>query len=603
MLQSLSYRLVHRGPDAEGMTVCQNGLSGVAHRRLSIIDLSERAHQPLFNEKRTLALVCNGEIYNHQDLRQELERKGHLFSSDSDNEVVLHLYEEHGPDAVQKLRGMFAFAILNLQNGEIFCARDPFGEKPLFYAMLPWGVAVASEIPAFYGLPGLNLAIDPEAAALFLLRNLRHIPDPWTIRKSIRSLPPGCTMSIADGKVVESKRYWKPDFTIRPISEIEVLGTFDRAVKRCTVANVEIAALLSGGIDSTAITDSILRSTGKSLRTFAFGLNAADPELARARRAAEWLNTNHREIYFDANRQHELFDDLIKRHGQPIAALPLTHAMMLFETIHAEGLKVVMAGHGADEVFYGYDGAAKLATLSKWQDFLPRSLVRTVAALITPALRENQIAEALNVLSQEPGSRKAALYAQEAKRLWPQLMFGDGPDARTAYDWATWWYSNGCPESYIDEAAFLGLVQENAHAITIAGDLPAMAHSIEVRCPFLDRDLVELGLSIRYRDKVTPHGGKAILKRALNMRLPGDILDAPKRGFGYYIQEEAIFRGEWKHKIDAAFADHSDLEGILNPDALTRVKQAFDQQDRRTPAILISKLYALKRFAVMDGAA
>lgn len=600
ILENMSSALVHRGPDDQGIIVADNGSAGLAHRRLSIIDLSDHGRQPLINEDGTLALVCNGEIYNYQELRADLERKGHRFASNSDSEVILHLFEELGAGAVEKLRGMFAFAVLDLRTGEVFCARDPFGKKPLYYARTPMGVAFASEIPALYGVPGLDMAIDREAVALFLLRNLRHIPDPWTIHKSIRSLPPGCSMRIMEGRAQDPVKYWHPNFTTRSVSEAEVLEAFDRAVARRSVADVEVGALLSGGVDSTAIVESFTRGTGMPVRTYAFGLNADDEEILRARRASDLLNTVHNEIYFDADRQHELFDGLIQSHGQPIAALPLTHAMVLFEQIHDDGLKVVMAGHGADEVFYGYDGAQNLAVLSRWQDTLPGVLVRFVSQLLSPVVGGGRIGEALSVLSHEPGARKAALYAQEARRLWPGVL-QSSPEPEIASSWASSWFGDAAPKSYIDEAAYLGLMQENAHAITIAGDLPAMAHGVEVRCPFLDRDLVELGLSIAYQDKVTSSGGKTILKRALEARLPRDILYAPKRGFGYFVQEDQVLRGEWKTRLDAAFADHSDVEAFLNADALRRLKFDFDRNEGRVPTILMAKLYALKRFMALDG--
>jgi len=604
VLQAMSKRIAHRGPDDQGCMVLENGSAGLAHRRLSIIDLSPHGRQPLVNEDRTLALVCNGEIYNYQELRQGLEAKGHRFTSHSDSEVILHLYEDIGADVVLKLKGMFAFVILDLQSGDLFCARDPLGKKPLFYGTTAQGVAVASEIPALFEVPDLDRTIDPEAVGLFLLRNVRHIPDPKTIYQAIRSLPPGHVLHVEKGRTGEAQRYWQPSLTPQPTTPEDVLEAFDIAVTRRSVADVEIGVLLSGGVDSTAIVDSLNRHGAKAVRSYAFGLDEGDEELARAKRASEMLGTRHTEIHFNAERQHELFDDLLAHHGQPIMALPLTHAMMLFEAIHDDGLKVVMAGHGADEVFYGYDGAQNLASFSRLDDALPGSIVRPLSGALSGLLSTGRLGDTLRLLAHKPGCRKTALYQNEASTLWPQL-FQSPPALGAIAAWSQPWFEDMPPLSYIDEAAFLGLMQENAHAITISGDLPAMAHGIEVRCPFMDVDLIELALTTPYADKVKRtnnlSGGKMILKRALKDRLPDDILYAPKRGFGYFVQEEAVLRGPWKTRLDDTFAVPDDLGGLFDMDALRTLKSRFDQRDPGVPAILMAKLYALQRFQNLRG--
>jgi len=604
VLDIMSRCLTHRGPDDHGQYILENGNAGVAHRRLSIIDLSEQARQPLLNEDATLALVCNGEIYNHLELRRELEAKGHHFHSHSDSEVILHLYEEIGERMVSKIRGMFAFVLLDTRTGDLFCARDPLGKKPLYYATSNQCIAVASEIPALHNVPGIDFSTDADAVGLFLLRNVRHIPDPWTIYKGIRSLPPGHTMKVSNGRVERLERYWRPSFTPQATTRGDVLEVLDRAVARRCVADVEIGALLSGGVDSTAIVDSLNRQGASNIRTYAFGLNHDDEELVRARRSANMLGTRHNEIYFDADRQHDLFDELLGKHGQPIMALPLTHAMMLFEAIHADGLKVVMAGHGADEVFYGYDGAQNLVNLTRVGEALPAALLRPLASAAGGLFKEGRLGDALRILANKPGQRKTALYCHEAYNLWPQL-FQVPPNLAAVEEWARPWFDEIAPISYIDEAAFLGLMQENAHAITIAGDLPAMAHAVEVRCPFLDRDVIELALSIPYADKVKRSsnlsGGKMILKRALEGRLPHDLLYAPKRGFGYFVKEESVLRGPWKTHLDEAFTTPDDFGGLLDASALCALKTRFDNHDPKVPSILMAKLYALQRFQAVRG--
>lgn len=597
----------HRGPDGEGMLVDEAGRTGLAHTRLSIVDLSLRGRQPLLNEDGNLAVVCNGEIYNHRELRRDLESKGHRFRSDSDSEVIVHLYEEMGERCVEPLRGMFAFVVFDKAADTLFCARDRIGKKPLVYAETADGVGVASEIPALLGLHGVDLAIDAEAVALYLLRNLRHIPDPWTLYRGIRRLPPAHTMTIRGGRIQHVRPYWHPCRRVSPVTAEAFLDVFDRAVGLRRMADVEVGALLSGGVDSTAIIESLGRQGVKGVRTYAFGLDPGDEELARARRAATLLGTRHREIYFDPERQHDDFDALLRVHGEPIMALPLTHAYSLCREIKADGLKVVLAGHGADEIFFGYPGFNRMALLSDVLGMVPARFARGMAGAVAGRIPPGPVREALLVASARPGRRKAALYGDEATRVWPMLMgreraagLVDGVVAR----WIEPWFADGPPAAYVDEAAYLGLMQENSHAVTIAGDLPAMAHGIEVRCPFLDHELVEMALRIPYHRKVVgirDRGlNKLFLKRALEGRLPRDILYAPKRGFGYFVQEETVLRGPWKTRVDAAFAQFDDLGGVLDAAAARSLKAAFDARGG-VPAALIAKLYAIQRHRQVTG--
>ena len=591
----------HRGPDEEGTFVAATGRAGLAHARLSIVDLTPRGRQPLLNEDGSLAVVCNGEIYNCRELRRDLEGRGHCFRSDSDSEVIVHLYEEMGERCVERLRGMFAFIVFDTADETLFCARDRIGKKPLVYAETAAGVGVASEIPALFDIPGVDLSIDAEAVALYLLRNLRHIPDPWTLYRGIRRLPPAHTMTVRGGRIQHIQSYWHPCREPLATTTEAFLDVFDRAVSLRRLADVEVGALLSGGVDSTAIVDSLGRQDVKGIRTYAFGRDPQDEELIRARRAALLLGTRHREVYFDPERQHDDFDALLRLHGEPIMALPLTHAYSLCREIRADGLKVVLAGHGADETFFGYSGFNRMAVLSDVLRLAPTVATRAISGGLARTLPPGAAREALLVASARPGGRKAALYGDEASRVWPVLLGRE--NARKLADdliarWVEPWFADGAPAGYVDEAAYLGLMQENSHAVTIAGDLPAMAHGIEVRCPFLDHELVEMALRIPYRQKVVGIAdrgrNKLFLKQALEQRLPTDILYAPKRGFGFFVQEEAVLRGPWKERVDAAFADFDGLGGVLDAEAARALKTEFDARGK-VPAAMIAKLYALQR--------
>ena len=600
LLRSMSACLAHRGPDDEGMFVSPDMTVGLAHRRLSILDLSPRGHQPMTSASGRLSVTYNGEIYNYPELRRQLEAKGRRFSSNCDTEIILHLYEELGEECVERLHGMFAFALHDSETGTLFCARDRLGKKPLVYGNFSGGIAVASEIPALFGLPGVDLTLSEEAIALYLLRNLRHIPDPWTLYQGIRRLPPGHVMTIRDGKVVSLRRYWAPRLTPRRIEESDLLTSFDRAVEMRMMSDVEVGILLSGGVDSSAIADSLRRQGSQGIRSYAFGFDENDEEIRRARRASQLLGTRHSETYFEPDRQHDYFVKIMRQHGEPIVALPLTHAFSLFRQIKDDGLKVVLTGHGADETFFGYSGFNRMALLSDLIGLMPARLARGVAQTAVRLMRGGPVREAALAILAPRGHRKSALYADEAARLWP-VLFGPKKAGRIASNlverWLDTWSDQLESASFVDEAAFLGLVQENSHATTTAGDLPAMAHGVEVRCPFLDQGLVELALQIPYRQKVPTWRGeernKLILKRALSRRLPKDLLYAKKRGFGYFVEEKRVLRHDWKWRLDSAFAASSAADEVLDFQAVSTLKTRFDCGEE-VPAILIAKLYALR---------
>ena len=589
----------HRGPDLQAAYAAPNGCAALGHARLSIVDLSPQGSQPMSNETSDVWLVCNGEIYNHRDLRQALEAKGHRFRSQSDSEVILHLYEDYGTDLLSHLHGMFAFALYDTRQDLLFCARDRLGKKPLVYAQTPRGVALASEIPAVRLFPGIDTSIDPVALGLYLLRNLRHIPDPWTFYAGIRRLLPGHAMTVQKGRIQKIWRYWQPDYTTQDSSPEQLLEAFDRAVALRRVADVEVGALLSGGVDSSAIVQAMVAQGSESVRTYALGRDKDDEELARARQMARLLGTQHKEFTFDPSRQHQQFECLLQLYGEPIMLLPLTYAYELCAHIRDDGLRVVMTGHGADEIYYGYPGNNGLALLSTFLPFVPSPLRRTLGSLACRFAPGSHLRESLLVASSPAGERKAALYKDEARRLWRDLL--NLPDLERQITEAIEtclgvWFEDGSPAPYIDEANVIGLMHENSHSVTIAGDLPAMAASVEARCPFLDQDLVQLAWHTHYRQKtrgLRDRGlNKWILKKALEGRVPNDLLYAAKRGFGYHIREEDVLRGPWKDRVNRAFAGMDDLDGILNVTAARDLKSAFDRH-AGVPAMLIAKLYAV----------
>lgn len=610
IVETATHVLEHRGPDHQASYISDSQQHALVHTRLSVLDLSPHANQPLWGDSGDIVIVFNGEIYNHVELRLLLETRGYLFKGHGDTELLPALYREFGSDMLHHLRGMFAFVIYDLRDNHFFCARDPVGKKPLVYAETSAGVALASEIPALESFPGIDWSPDPEGISLYLLRNLRHIPDPWSAYCGIKKLLPGHCMTIRNGQIEKIERYWRPEAGPEESSSVDDLRVlFDQAVSLRREADVEVAALLSGGVDSSAIVKTMALQSGGSISSYTIGLAEGDPEVRLAEATAAQTGTRHRTISADISRYHDHFEDLMKQLGEPIVLLPLIHALELFTAIRNDGIKVVMTGHGGDELFYGYEGFARLAQLSDILcrvSFVPRQLFRALSGLFSFG---SKLREACLVAGARPGLRKAALYRDEASYRWPELLASSSirHRAEAALDqWFAIWFPEGSPvpRHYIDEAAMVGLSHENTHSITIAADLPSMAVGVEVRCPFLDVRLMEHAWKIPYSAKVARHGGrvelKSILREAVAQRIGNEVLQAPKRGLGFFMDEASLLKGPWRERLDEVFTDPSDINGILNVSALKDLKRTFDN-DGPVPAQLIAKLYGLQQWWRIQG--
>ncbi|MEQ8246940.1 MAG: asparagine synthase (glutamine-hydrolyzing) [Alphaproteobacteria bacterium] len=597
---AMTATLRHRGPDGEDQWLAPEGRTALGHTRLSIVDLSPRGRQPMANEDETLWLSFNGEIYNWRALRADLERRGHRFRSNTDSEVILHLWEEEGEAALAQLHGMFAFLLYDTKSERLFAARDRVGKKPLVYAHWDGGVALASEIPALLQLPMVGRTLDPEAVALYLIDNMRHVPDPWTIYRDIRRLPAGHAMSIQGGAVERIWRYWHPPLVSRDTTPSQATAVLDHAVALRKEADVEVAVLLSGGVDSSAIAQSMVAAGAVGTRSYVLGRDAGDDELPRARAMADRLGTRHKEVLFDPDRHHDGLEELVARHGEPIALLPLVHTLQLCRAIQADGIKVVLTGHGADELFFGYSSHLQQALLSRIEAIVPaviRPLWRVLARI--KALPARLRLGAL-VLGAPAGHRRAALLRYSAEAVWPRLLNGPARPhpADLTQRWAAQLPIGARPRAYIDEAALTALLSENAPSVTIAGDLPAMAAGVETRSPFLDQDMVGLALATPFRRKVhrlfDPAGLKWILKQALRGRVPDALLFAPKRGFGTNIQESDLLAGSWRARVDQAFTAFDDLDGLLNADAARDTWRGFQAAPTARVAQIVFKLYVIQ---------
>jgi asparagine synthase (glutamine-hydrolysing) len=327
-----------------------------------------------------------------------------------------------------------------------------------------------------------------------------------------------------------------------------------------------VGALLSGGVDSSAIVGLMRQHTSSPIHTYALGFDKDDEDLRRARLMASILGTKHKEFYFDPEEQWAIFQKLLKIYGEPIMLLPLVHTYALCNAIRDDGIKVVMSGNGADELFYGYTGHIRTLKVSRWLDRL---------AFMRPLFKPLSNSR-LAVFSVPPGRRKSVFYKALANDERGMFFSEDSRVrlANRAAEEMEYW-GDLCPSKrFIDESNFVGLMVENTHSVTIAGDLPAMAASIEMRSPFLDQEVVSFALATPVERKIpslnNPGWLKAILREAVSDLMPAELLAAPKRGFGMGIQEAMVFNGPWKKHAEQIFSSPLDGGGLFDPEVMKK---------------------------------
>ena len=510
-LKNTSLMMKHRGPDNNNYYFDNKVF--LAHNRLAIIDLNEEANQPFIYEN--LVLVFNGEIYNYKELRknylQEFE-----FKTNSDTETIILMYKRFGKECVKYFRGMFAFCIYDKQKKEFFCARDRVGEKPFFY-YLDDKFIFASEINPIKEL--VNTTLNKKTEPLYY-SSFKHFPAPFSYYNGIYRLEPASYMIIKDNKIVEKDFYWDLEVgNYKKVTKEEVRQKVIEAIKYTTIADVKIALLLSGGVDSSIIAY-VLKLLGVDFVAYAFGKDENDEELKRAKLVAKYLDIELQEITFEAN-DLEIHKKLIKSYGEPIYLLPLIFAYKLYERISKDNIKVVLTGNGADELFFGYVSHPKTALFSYFKKiFNFKSNVEVKKERIYQSMFKKD-----NIILDE--------------------LFGNYKKITNKFE----------KNYYIDFTNFFALFLEGALPMTIIGDLCGMAHSVEVRNPFFDYELIEFTYNIHPNQKIGSYFNKdgrmlkKILKDAFRDDLPKEIFDAKKIGFGGAIREDSVFGEDGARKF------------------------------------------------------
>ncbi len=577
--------LAHRGPDAAG--IWRSGRVVLGHRRLSIIDPSPEATQPLTNEDETIGVVVNGEIYNFAELRADLVRRGHVFRSHSDSEVVLHLYEEHGADCVARLSGMFAFALWDSQRERLLLARDRAGKKPLFYRRLPdGGLAFASEVHALVrAFP--HLGVTPDLAAIDEYLTLQYIPSPRTAYRDIFKLPAAHLAILERGSELTVQRYWeKPSGDELRGSEEdlsrELRDRLAKAVRRRLVADVPVGAFLSGGLDSSAIVALMATQSTRPVQTFSIGFpHASDSELVWARQVAARYGTVHHEAIVSP-AMTDVVLETVRHHGEPFADSSAV-AMYYLAKMTREHVTVALSGDGSDETLAGYTRYAT-AQLGHLHDALPaplrgvyragvRAVVRAAARHVTGYVDHFADGEAVRypyIMCQFTSEEKLALH---------------GPAMRAV--------SNGAVSERFDRvlsasrrASRLGrLIDLDWHTylsddINAKVDIAAMAHGLEVRCPFLDTAVVEFAGRLP-RHMLMRLRGKHLLRAAMRDLVPPAIVRRHKRGFGLPLRR--WMREDLGDLVRDVLLDRRARErGLFDPKEVQRLVEAMDR-DRDAP--------------------
>jgi asparagine synthase (glutamine-hydrolysing) len=580
-VRRMNAALRHRGPDAEGLWT--RGAAVLGFRRLSIIDLSPEANQPQLNEDGTIGAVVNGEIYNFEPLRDDLLRRGHTFRSHSDCEVVVHLYEEHGAECVAKLSGMFALAVWDGPAERLLLARDRAGKKPLFYRRLPGGgVAFASEVHALLaGFP--ELPVSPNLAAIDEYLTLQYVPSPHTAYEDIFKLEAAHAAILERGKGIATRRYWrKPDGPELSGSEEDLAGELRdllaKAVRRRLVADVPLGAFLSGGIDSSAIVGLMATQTVRPVKTFSIGFpDASDSELPWARMVAARYRTDHHEAVVGPDIV-EVLHQTVRHHGEPFGDSSAVATYCLAQ-LTREHVTVALSGDGSDETFAGYTRYAT-AQLAHLNDALPVALRRPYRAALRAALRvaAPHVTEFVDHFEDGEAIRYPYIMcqftAEEKRALYRPSMRACASVATT--DRFRRVLSQSKRRSPLGRLIDLDWHTYLVDDINVKVDIASMAHSLEVRCPFLDTEVTEFAARMPRR-MLARLRGKYLLRRAVADLVPPAIMRRTKRGFGLPLRR--WMKNDLAGLVGDVLFDRTARErGLFEPDEVRRLVASVDRE-------------------------
>jgi asparagine synthase (glutamine-hydrolysing) len=594
-LPAMTATLAHRGPDADGFHI--DGPVGLGHRRLSVIDLAG-SRQPLVSADGGIAVVFNGEIYNFRELRRELTAAGHAFVTNGDGEVLVHGWKEWRERMLDRLSGMFAFALWDRGRRELFLARDHLGVKPLYYAWHAGSLVFGSELKSLRPFPGLPHALDLDALALYL--ECQYIPAPHTIYAAIHKLPAGHWLSVRD-RTIASGAYWRPVYIPKHrLDGAEATDALDRelgrSVESMLVADVPLGAFVSGGVDSGVIAAMAIRIAGRSIDTFNLGFIGRDvgSEHVEAARVAQHIGSRHHCLMLAPGDVLPALDRWVDVFDEPFgdqAALP---TMLLAQYARRE-VTVVLTGEGADEVFGGYSNYVKRIREERVTRVLGArgSPVKWLARRLPPRLARDRILKA----SAEPRARRYTtipnIFDALLRGEYFSAAFKSAADARIA-DSAEAFYDECDSPAYLDHLLNIDARLWLPDDLLAKVDRATMAFSLEARVPYLDHRFfgfcARLDPSLKVRGSVR----KVLLKRLALRYLPHDIVHRGKQGF--MMPLDRWFASELKPDIGHLLGPEGlSGRGLFRPEALTKL-QAEHASGRKNHAMRLWVLLILERW-------
>ena len=586
LLSRMGRAILHRGPDDEGTFVDDQMLLGM--RRLSIIDVSG-GHQPLTSEDGNVVVVCNGEIYNFRELREQLQKAGHRFATGSDCEVIVHLYEERGEKFLEALDGMFGCAVWDKAKRRLIVARDPLGIKPMYYTVGDGQIAFASEAKALLELPFVKKRLDPAALAQYFA--VGYVAAPNSLFEGMKKLLPGEALTVEGGRIT-SRRYWSvPPDVNTSLSESQWIEAtrveLERAVKDQMVSDVPIGAFLSGGVDSSSVVALMSRHTDHPVKTYSIGFRGSSGaelynELPFARQVAEQFKTDHHEIIVQPDVA-QLLPGLIWHMDEPVAdaAFITTYLVSKFAR---EQVTVILSGVGGDELFGGYNRYMDEHYRSKYQlipKFLRRGVIDPIARRLpsdrhSPLLNKLRLARAF-VLADSLGfedryrrymevfdaAERAALLADRGAQFDDVIARG---------------FADSRSRDSLRRLMDVDLATQLPEDLLMLTDKMSMAVSLECRVPLLDQRLVKLAAGMPAALRIRGGELKYVMKKAMQGILPDSIIHRTKRGFGAPI-------GAWfKQELSGFLRDilsEATLKrrGLLDPQAVARVVREHERQE------------------------
>jgi asparagine synthase (glutamine-hydrolysing) len=578
-------RMVHRGPDSEGLMV-SNGVA-LGMRRLAIIDLVT-GEQPTFNEDKSVAVILNGEIYNYRELRNDLEKRGHSFRSQSDTEVLPHLYEEYADEMVQHLNGMFAFALWDSRRRKLLVARDRFGEKPLYWAVFENTLLFASEPKVLLANPAVKSSLNLQALRQYL--SFDYVPAPLTIYQGINKLPAAHTLTLEDGKI-ETRSYWCLSYETKnpPPTEAEAAEQLRElladSVRMRLVSDVPLGVLLSGGVDSSTIAALAVRASSDAVKTFSISFaESSFDESWYARAVAKFLGTDHHEERLSANLAANLVGEIGSWMDEPFSdpSLVPTYLLSRFTRKH---VTVALGGDGGDELFAGYPmyrGHRWAENYSKVPRVVRARVIEPLIGLL-PVKTKNLSFDykATRFIAGTKYDRVARHHvwfgsfnpAEQEELLTPEVLRNsDGDIYRQAR-----LMLNECDSSdVVEQMQSLDTRLYLAEDILTKVDRASMAVSLEVRAPFLDPRVAEFAASLPANYKLRGRKTKYILKRAIEDFLPPFVTRRGKKGFGVPVAE--WLKGKLRPLArDLLSPDRVRKAGVFNPEY---VKKLQDEHER-----------------------